>query len=480
VDRKPNEADRSFRGADEGRSAAVYSRLLLPFLCATACAVVLNGTMLPVALPEIGRALSLGPVLLGWVMTGYFVANGVAIPFFGRLADRHGLGHVYGTGLLTFFLGSAACALAPGYAFLMAGRLVQGVGAAAVVGLAPAAVGLAYPPERRGAAIGYIGATVGVGAAIGPLFGGLVTDLLGWRWLFAAGVLFGALAPLARRTLPTGERAAGGRLDLAGGLLLGLALTGGLLALTLGAEAGWTSPAVAACAATAVLSSAGLVLRQRAAESPFVPRALLRNRPYAWLAAVTLLLVGINITVEISLPLPLADVNGLSPSEIGIVLLAPAVATFAFNPVAGRLVDRLGPVVPLRAGVFVLVVAVVLLSGFGVGGPVWATSATVAVISAAATLVKIAQNVGVSLAVGKEDLPSGMAIGETLWIFGVSVGSALFYSALTARDGAAEALNPLHVGPGAAYSDAFLLLAAPLLLILLVSPKLSGLRKKGR
>jgi len=167
-------------------------------------------------------------------MTGYFLANGVAIPFFGRLADRHGLGHVYSLGLLLFLLGSVGCAFAPAYPVLMAGRLVQGVGAAAVVGLAPAAVGLAYPPEGRGRAIGAIGAWVGAGAAAGPLFGGLVTDLLGWRWLFVAGALFGALAPFALRVLPEGAADRGRRLDWPGGLLLGLALTGGLLALTVG------------------------------------------------------------------------------------------------------------------------------------------------------------------------------------------------------------------------------------------------------
>ena len=163
---------------------------------------------------------------------------------------------------------------------LMAGRLVQGVGASAVVGLAPAAVGLAYPPESRGSAIGIIGASVGAGAAMGPLFGGLVTDFLGWRWLFAAGALFGALAPFALRTLPAGEADPGQRLDWPGGLLLGLALTAGLLTLTVGAEVEFSSPAVVALAVAAALLTVGLVWWQKTAESPFLPRSLFRNSPY--------------------------------------------------------------------------------------------------------------------------------------------------------------------------------------------------------
>ena len=193
---------------------------------------------------------------------------------------------------------------------------------------------------------------------------------------------------------------------------------------------------------------------------------------------VTILLVGINITVEIALPLPLADIYNLSPSAIGLVLLAPAVATLAFNPVAGRIVDKLGPVAPLRAGTVVLVVSVVLLSGPGTGGPLWVTSVLVMFVSAAAALAKIAQNVSVSLVVSKEELPTAMAVVETVWIFGVSIGSALFYAALTARSGTTESLNPLHTGAGADYSDAFLLLAAPLLVALLASRMLRGIRNK--
>ena len=100
--------------------------MVLAFVCATAFAVVLNGTMLPVALPEIGEALTLGPVALGWIITGYFLVNGVAIPFFGRMADLHGVDRLYTIGLAVFFLGSFLCVAAPGFVPLMAGRLVQG------------------------------------------------------------------------------------------------------------------------------------------------------------------------------------------------------------------------------------------------------------------------------------------------------------------------------------------------------------------
>ncbi len=465
-------------GPSEPRQVDV--RLLLAFVCATAFAVVLNGTMLPVALPEIGAALSLGPVALGWIITGYFLVNGVAIPFFGRLADLYGVALLYGVGLATFFLGSVVCVLAPGFGLLMAGRLVQGAGAAAVVGLGPTAVSLVFPPERRGRALGLVGAAIGAGAASGPVLGGVVTDLFGWRALFAAGALFGALAPFAFRVLPRGATSPGGRFDLAGGLLFAFALGGALLALTRGAGGGVGDPVFLLSAAVAVVALAGFVLRQATAPVPFVPRVLLANRGYVWLCVATLLLVGVIIAVEVAVPLPLARLNGLGATQIGLVLLPSALLTIVWGPVSGGIVDRLGVAAPTALGAAACVLALVLLSGFGVGGPVWVTGALVAVVGAGTTLAKIATSTGVSLAVPEENLPSGISVNEMVWISGAGIGTALVSAVAAARGGTPDPINPLHAGPGVDYSDAFLSLAVPLILVVLVSAKLERTYRKGR
>ncbi len=445
---------------------------MLAFVSATAFAVVLNGTMLPVALPELGEGLSLGQVALGWVITGYFLVNGVAIPFFGRLADLYGVDRLFGVGLATFFLGSLLCVLAPSFVLLMAGRLVQGVGGAAAVGLGVTALSLVYGPEIRGRAIGFVVAAVGVGAAAGPPLGGLVTDLLGWRALFAAGVLFGALAPLAPKVLPRGATSSERRLDLPGGLFFALALGGALLALTEGASGGGGGALFLASAGVAVAAIAGFVYRQATAPVPFVPRALLDNGPYVWLCAATLLLVGAMPTVEVGVPLPLAQLEGLGATRIGLVLLPAAVLTIFWGPASGGIVDRFGVAGPVALGAAVSAAAVALLSGVGVGGPPWVVGALVVVVGAGVTLAKISLLTGVSLTVPEENLPSGIAVNEMVWVSGISIGTALFSAVAAARADAPESLNPLHTGPGAGYSDAFLALAFPLLLVILVSFKL--------
>lgn len=456
----------------------VDARLVLAFVCATAFAVVLNGTMLPVALPEIGRALSLGPVALGWIITGYFLVNGVAIPFFGRLADIYGVALLYAIGLATFFLGSILCVFAPGFVLLMAGRLVQGAGAAAVVGLGPTAVSLVFPAEIRGRSLGLVGAAVGAGAAAGPVFGGVVTDLFGWRVLFAAGALFGALAPLAPRMLPRGAGSPESRLDLAGGLLFAFALGGFLLALTRGAEAGVADGVFLASVGVSVVASVLFVFRQMTAPEPFVPRALLANGAYVWLCAATLLFIGVIVAVEVAVPLPLAEINGLGATQIGLILLPSALLTVVWGPISGRLIDRLGVAAPTAIGAAACIAGVALISGFGVGGTAWVTAMLVAVVGVGITLGKIATSTGVSLTVPEENLPSGIAVNEMVWICGISVGTALFTAVAAARSDAASPLNPFHTGLGVGYSDAFLALAVPLILLLILTPKLRGAGKK--
>jgi MFS family permease len=375
--------------------------------------------------------------------------NGVAIPFFGRLADLYGVDRLFGVGLATFFLGSLLCVLAPSFVLLMAGRLVQGVGGAAAVGLGVTALSLAYGPEIRGRAIGFVVAAVGVGAAAGPPLG--------------------ALAPLAPKVLPRGATSSERRLDLPGGLFFALALGGALLALTEGASGG---ALFLASAGVAVAAIAGFVYRQATAPVPFVPRALLDNGSYVWLCAATLLLVGAMPTVEVGVPLPLAQLEGLGATRIGLVLLPAAVLTIFWGPASGGIVDRFGVAGPVALGAAVSAAAVALLSGVGVGGPPWVVGALVVVVGAGVTLAKISLLTGVSLTVPEANLPSGIAVNEMVWVSGISIGTAFFSAVAAARADATESLNPLHTGPGAGYSDAFLALAFPLLLVILVSLKL--------
>lgn len=448
-------------------------RWVLAFVGVTISAVVLNGTMVPVALPQIGSELSLGPGQVGWLITGYFLVLGIAVPFFGRLADLHGVGRLYAMGLTPFLAGSVACALAPVYSVLLGGRLVQGLGAAAVAGLAPTAISLAYSFGRQGGALGLAYASAGAAGAAGPVLGGILTETLGWRYLFMAGILVGVLAPLAPRVLPEGTRESSGSLNWWGGLLLGIAVAGALLALTRGAETGWHDRLVLLYSGTTLAAAVLFVLQQRVSSSPFIPRVLLIDRTYVHLGVLTLLLLGIYLTMESVAPLPLANANGLSASRIGLVLLPPALVNAAWGLFAGKLVDRYGVRLPLLAASGAATIGLLALSAFGVGGPLWLVSGLLAVVIASGTLARVAVIKGVSLTTPKEHLSSGISINEMVWMLGVSLGTALFVATAAARSETPEGLNPLYSGGFAGYSDAFLVLAVSLLLALLASLKLN-------
>ena len=442
---------------------------------------VLNASIVNVILPTIGRDLDVEPGPLGWVITAYLLVYGVAIPFYGRLADTYGARRFFVAGQAVFALGSLLCALAPSYPLLLAARVVQAGGGAAVPGLGVVLIGRAFPPDKRGTALGTLSTTVGTAAAIGPTLGGFMADALGWHAVFAIGTLAGLLAPASWATLPRDEGRGGSRLDVWGGLLLGLAIVGALLAGTEGARASWGSPRVLWAAGVAAVALAALVFRQRTAESPFLPRDLLENRRYLALCLTSFSAMAAFVGHLIGLPLLLTGLNGLPPSQVGLVLLPSAALNAALGVAVGRLVDRVGGRIPVRAGLVGMVLAALGLSS-AVGSPPWVMAALLGLLGVGVAFVNTPLSTAVSLLVRPERLPSAQSINAMLFFLGGSFGTTMVTAVVAARGQASDALNPLHAGPGVAFSDAFLLLTIPLLVALALSaavPRTAEAEKKA-
>jgi len=452
------------------------ARRTLLLVAAAIVSSVLAGTMTNIALPLIGQDLGIEPARLGWLVTGFLLIFGVSTPFYGRLADRWGARRLFATGLAIFAAGSLLCALAPTYGVLLAGRLVQAAGSGAIPGLGVALVSRAYPPERRGSALGIVSAAVGSGAAIGPTLGGFIAGTLGWPALYGVTVLAGVLAPLALRVIPAGGARSREPIDMPGGLLLALAVGGALLAATEASRGDWGAPLVLAALATAVASGIGLLVRQRLAAAPFVPRDLLRNRRFVALTVLSFVVMAVNLPVLVALPLMLTAFNQLQPVQVGLALMPEAVAFTLLGPLAGRVVDRVGPRLPIGAGLAVMCVAVTALSLFGAGAPAPVVSLLAALLSAGFALVNSPLTTTVSLLVPPARLASGLSMNSMLFFLGGAFGSALVSAVLTARGAAERALNPLYAGPAVAFSDAF----AVMLGLLIVAVGLSTALPDGR
>ncbi|PVZ14507.1 MFS transporter [Actinomycetospora cinnamomea] len=456
-------------------AAPVRTGLLLGVLLVAVAVAVLANSMVLVLVPEIGRDYAASPSGLAWVVTAFSLSFAVATPLYGRIADVFGVRRVFAVGLAIFIVGSLVAGLAPGIGVHLVGRVLQGLGSAAVPALGSVAVARSLPPGRRGFGFGVVGTGVGAGQALGPPLAGLVAEVAGWRWPFlGAALLVAPLLVVAPRVLPDGRPDGGGswrRIDLVGGVLLGGAVGLGLFGLTRAQQVGLAPSSWGAVVAALVLA-AGFVVRIRTTPRPFVPPALLTHGPFVVTVAVGFLAMFCYLGTILLVPLLVATVNGLGVGHVGLVLLPGALAVAVLSSVAGRLSDRLGPRTLVGVGLGVLGLAVTALSTLAGGSAVVLGAITLAVGVGLATITSPLIN-AVAAAVPEEHAGVGLGLYQGAFFLGGGTGAAVLGTVLAARSGAGGgSWNPLHDGAGAAFADALLVIAAVLVVALLLSRRL--------
>ncbi|MFE0790789.1 MFS transporter [Streptomyces mutabilis] len=335
--------------------------LLLSLLAGAQFLVVLNTSIVNVALPAIGQDLDLTPAGLTWTVNAYLIAFGALLPLGGRLTDLLGHRTAFLSGLLIFTTGSLAASIPSSAGPLITARVIQGIGAAL---LSPAglAILLAHQPPGpgRGKALGIWGAASAAGGAAGVLLSGALTSSLGWWAIFAISAL-AALPCLMATPLLLGpsERKRTARLDVPGALTVTAGLT--LLVYGLGTKDATPLPDFVLPAAGLMLLSALLPIERRA-RNPLLPPALLRNRSLVTGNILMLLLGGVWVATFFFLPLYQQKVLGYSPLEAGLTQLPLAAALMAASWGAGRLSKTLLP------GLLVLAAGLLWLARLPVDG----------------------------------------------------------------------------------------------------------------
>src|SRR4051794_12975947 len=286
---------------------------------------------------------------LEWTVNAYNLSFAVLMITGAALGDRYGRRNLYALGLALFAAASALCALAPDVGWLIAARAVQGAGAALIMPLGLALLSAAFPPERRGAAIGIFSAITGLAVASGPLVGGAVVQGLAWQWIFWINVPIGIAAVPLVLTRMRESRGSDTGLDIPGLLLIGGGALGIVWGLVRGNSAGWGSPEIVGSLAVGALLAVAFVAWELRAREPMLPMGFFRSRAFsAGNAAIFFTFASLFSAVFFFAQL-LQTALGYDALGAGLRLI-PWTATFlTVAPVAGALADRFGER-PLMSG----------------------------------------------------------------------------------------------------------------------------------
>ena len=331
----------------------------------------LNLTVVGTALPRIIAELD-GFDLYAWAFTGFSLASTVTLPIYGRISDVVGRRRVLLFGIVLFSLASVLAGASQSMLQLVVFRAVQGIGGGALISMTWAAIGDIFTPRERGRYQGLTGAVFGVSSVIGPIVGGVITDGLGWRWVFFVNVPV-ALAALyvVHRYLPRSVRGEGSGIDLRGTALLTVGTVALLLGLTwAGTSLPWRDPLLWALFAAAAVALAEFVRVQRRSPHPTLDPALFANRTFT-VANAAAFLTGIGLFGAILyLPLYIQGVQGGSAAASGFVLTPLMGGVVLGSTAAGWLASRTGRYRPwIAIGIGLMAAGFALTTTFGPATP---------------------------------------------------------------------------------------------------------------
>jgi EmrB/QacA subfamily drug resistance transporter len=426
--------------------------------------IMLDNTVVNVALPSIQKDLGAGLSELQWIVTGYALTFAAFMLTGGKLADMLGRRLIFVIGIVIFTLASLMCGLATSGDMLIGARVVQGVGAALMNPATLSIIAAAFPPRERGTAIGIWAGVSALALAIGPLVGGLLTEHVGWEWIFFINVPVGVLGVVASYLLidESKDTSHEQRLDLPGLLTGGL----GLFALTYGLiEAnsyGWGSARIVGSFVAAGVLLVSFVLLERHQRLPMLDLSLFRSGTFTGANLVVLLTALSMFGVFFFVSLYMQNILGYSAVQAGAAFLPMTLLIVVVAPIAGRLTDRVGSRWLMAAGMTLLGIQLVYFSTLGIGATFWNLLPAMIIggFGMAMTMTPSAAAAVRSVPVAKSGV--GSAVLNSFRQVGGSVGIALMGAIVAASVGdqrSPEAFvhgfqNALQVAAGIAFFGA--------------------------
>jgi EmrB/QacA subfamily drug resistance transporter len=398
--------------------------------------VILDVMVVATALTAIRRYLGASLADLEWTVSAYTLSFAVLLMTAAALGDRLGRRRVFAAGLTIFAVSSAACALAPDAAALIAARAVQGAGAATIIPMALALLNGAFPPHRRGWAIGIYGGVTALAAVAGPVLGGAVTQGLGWQWIFWLNVPVALAAVPLVLTRLSETKGTDGAVDLPGLVLVTTAALGLVWGLVRGNTAGWASPEVVGTLVGGAAATAVFAAWERHAAHPMLPARLFRSPAFS-AGNTAIFMINASLSGVIFLmPQFQQVVEGQGPLGSGLRLLPWGIAPFLVGPRAGALADRVGDRVLVVTGSLVQAAGVAWIAAAAGPGTSYLALVTPMILIGVGLALSIpAATRSVTSTVQPADIGTASAAFSTMRQLGGAFGVAVLGAAFAATGG---------------------------------------------
>lgn len=346
---------------DEGLPGRQRALALIALMTSTTMAVF-DGAMINIALPQIARALHVSAADAVWVANGYLLSAAMTLAIFAALAARTGFRRLFVGGVALFTLASLGCAFSSSLTMLIAMRVLQGIGGAATLSIAPAILRAIFPNRLLGRILGINALLIATSTAVAPVVSGALLATLNWQGLFAINIPLGAIAlAFALRVIPGKTQHAAGPFDRQGALFSALMLGAAIMASTALSHQGVLAEGLI-WAAVAILSGLAFVRRQRRAPQPLLPLTLFASPRFS-LAALTSLASFVSQGMTfVALPFLFQNVYGYSTLTSALLFSAWPIGIIVVVPHAGRLADRYAPALIASGGLLLFAVGLLLLA----------------------------------------------------------------------------------------------------------------------
>lgn len=445
---KERRADAGNGQSRGNRWVVLFTTVAFPFMS------TLDTNIVNVALPVLSDKLHVGSAAVAWVASVYLIGMAATILFFGRLGDLKGQTRVFQAGVLAFTVGSLCASLAPSFAFLLAARAVQSLGAAATLANSQAIIARTFSERERGRALGVNGAFVALGYLAGPALGGAIVSAAGWRYIFLVNLPVGAAVFVLGLLFYPKEKPRPGRLDVLGAVYFAGGIAAFFCATQQGQAIGFGSPFILGCFAFAALCFVLFYRRQKTADQPLLQLAVFQNRLFSvsiFCAFASYMAISCYNLVQ---PFYLQDLMRLSPARAGLYMTIFPLLVAVVSPLSGALADRTGAEKLTLLGLLLTFAGLLLMATLTARTGLAVMAAYVAVTAVGNGMFQSPNNALVMASLRPETFGIGGSVNALTRTVGQSAGiafaNALLYGAMSARLG--RHVTDFSPGQGSAFA----------------------------